>query len=49
VEFGICALWNRRAPMPACGHRFIEALTRHIALDALPRDAWTRPTRLHAV
>jgi len=32
VEFSICALWNRRAPMPAYGHRFVEALSAHIAL-----------------
>lgn len=31
AEFSICALWNRRAPMPAYGHRFVEALSAHIA------------------
>lgn len=49
VEFSICALWNRRAPMPAYGHRFIEELTRHIAADAQPRETLPRPARLHAV
>lgn len=33
VEFPICALWNRRAPMPAYGHRFVDALSAHIAQE----------------
>ena len=38
VEFSICALWNRRAPMPAYGHRFVEALSAHIALvEGMPQ------------
>jgi DNA-binding transcriptional LysR family regulator len=46
VEFDICALWNRRAPMPAFGHRFVEALSAHISREAL---CTARPARLHAV
>jgi len=30
VEFDICAMWDRRAPLPNYGHRFVEALGAHI-------------------
>lgn len=36
VEFAICALWNRRAPMPAYGHRFVAALSDHVAHEEDP-------------
>jgi len=42
VEFEICAMWDRRAPLPAYGLRFVEALGTHVrAEDAteLPRKA----------
>lgn len=31
VVFDICAMWDRRAPLPAYGRRFVEALGSHIA------------------
>ena len=33
VEFDICAMWDRRAPLPAYGLRFVEALGAHIRLE----------------
>lgn len=42
IRFDICAMWNRRAPLPLYGRRFVEALGTHIleeetgALAGLP-------------
>ncbi len=51
VLFDICAMWDRRAPLPAYGHRFVAALRDHIqdceAADAA-RNGGTRP-QLHIV
>jgi DNA-binding transcriptional LysR family regulator len=41
IEFAICAHWSQRAPMPAYGQRFLEALTAHIA--RVEADSQRRP------
>ena len=33
VHFDICAMWDTRAPLPAYGRRFVEALRAHIMAE----------------
>lgn len=50
VMFDICAMWDRRTPLPAYGCRFVEALGAHILADgqAGAMQPVARP-HLHAV
>lgn len=41
IEFEISAIWSRHTPLPNFGHRFVEALARHITREqdiALDKD-----------
>ncbi len=46
IEFSICALWSHRARMPAYAHRFVEALSAHIALVEGAQPAMPKVHRL---
>ncbi|MBI1218523.1 MAG: LysR family transcriptional regulator [Rhodobacteraceae bacterium] len=47
VEFDICAMWDRRAPLPAYGLRFVEALGAHIRAEEAAESARQSLQRPH--
>ena len=48
VEFDICAMWDRRAPLPAYGLRFVEALGAHVrAEEARDNPRQQAPQKWH--
>jgi DNA-binding transcriptional LysR family regulator len=51
VLFDICAMWDRRIPLPAYGRRFVESLRAHILNeeDTAAAAAGTARPHLHIV
>lgn len=47
IRFDICAMWDGRAPLPAYGRRFVEALRVHILAEDRGGSARLRPWHGH--
>lgn len=46
VHFDICAMWNSRAPLPAYGRRFVEALKAHVLAEESGEALRPRPVKV---
>ncbi|MFZ1337492.1 MAG: LysR family transcriptional regulator [Paracoccaceae bacterium] len=47
VEFDICAMWDRRAPLPAYGLRFVDALGDHVRAEEAQESQRLAPPQAH--